>query len=231
MKILLTFKSLVRLISIGTLLSAIFLFLAPNSFDTVFLLFVECISLMTMLAILSFVSRSVLDIVMQVLVSAFLIPILIFFLGCGLLLCLLIFSGGGPEAAETLPYPLLQHCWLLMDDPVLAIERIVNYFGSDLYWILGGFLVFHFVFDYVARKLNSTNNNPTDNDLWFKIQKQTMLQVLALFLGVLLLCIPMSILIGVEDDQTNLTYGLVITLRLLVECWKIYLERDKIEAK
>jgi hypothetical protein len=229
MKNLIKISSLSRVFSLALILSLLFLFWAPNSFDTIFLLYIECASLAIMLALLSFFSRSFLDIIMKVLVSAFLIPFIFFLLGCGLILCLLIFSGGGPDAAAELPYPLLQHSWLLMDDPMLALKNIVQYFGSDLYWIVGGFLLYHIAFDFIEQKLKSKSGKNVDGDLWWKIQKQSMLQALALLLGSLILCIPIGILITAEDDHTSLTYGLVIALRLLIEVFKIYLDGKQTE--
>lgn len=147
---------------------------------------------------------------------------MLFFVACGFFLFLLIYTGGGPESEMAMNNELIGYCWQLMDEPIIAFKHIINYFGNDFYYIIGGILIYHII-SMVAMKLNTK----LSGDIWFTVKKQFMLQCLALLMAALLLSIPMSIAIASFESNQWLTFVAVIGLRIIVEVWKLYMERDK----
>lgn len=208
------------MLSLSMILSLVFILISPTTFDAVFVLFIEAVVICALVFVLSFFGKDFLDIFMQVLVSIFVIPIMLFFVACGFFLFLLIYTGGGPDSEMATNNELIKYCWQLMDYPADAFGNILNYFGNDFYYIIGGILIFHII-SIVALKFNTK----TSGDIWFGLKKQFMLQCLALLMAAIILSVPMSIAIAAFENNPWLTFVAVISLRVLVEVWKLYMER------
>jgi hypothetical protein len=215
-------QGIFRILTLSLILSLIFIFISPATFDAVFVLFLESLVICCVIFVMSFFGKDFLDIFMQVLVSIFIIPIMLFFVACGFFLFLLIYTGGGPESEAAINNELISYCWQLMETPGQAINNILYYFGNDFYYITGGILIYHIV-SILLLKLSPK----TSTDIWFSLKKQFMLQCLALLMAALLLSIPMSIAIVAFESNPWLTFLSVIGLRIIIELWKLYMERGK----
>jgi hypothetical protein len=215
-------QGIFRIVTLSLILSLIFIFISPATFDAVFVLFLESLVICCVIFVMSFFGKDFLDIFMQVLVSIFVIPIMLFFVASGFFLFLLIYTGGGPESEAAMNNELISYCWQLMETPGQAINNILYYFGNDFYYCTGGILAYHLI-SILLLKLNSK----TSADVWFSMKKQFMMQSIALLMAALLLSIPMTIAIAAFESNPWLTFGSVIGLRVLIELWKLSIEQGK----
>ncbi|MBL7899587.1 MAG: hypothetical protein JNJ99_13700 [Crocinitomicaceae bacterium] len=222
MNLLLKRTGIYRILTLSLILTLIFILISPATFETVFVLFLETLVICAVVFVMSFFGKDFLDIFMQVLVSIFIIPIMLFFVACGFFLFLLIYTGGGPESETALSNELISYCWQLMENPGMAANNILDYFGKDFYYITGGILLYHII-SILILKLNPK----TSGDYWFSYKKQFMLQCLALLIAALLLSVPMSIAVAFFDSNPWFTFISVIGLRVIVELWKLYMEKPK----
>ncbi|MBK7127827.1 MAG: hypothetical protein IPM74_14680 [Crocinitomicaceae bacterium] len=202
----------------------LFSIIRPATFDGLFFIFVETLVLCSIVFVMSFIAKDFLDGMMQVLVSIFVIPIMLFFVACGFFLVLLIFSGG-PEYAAQSGQPLLSLSWSLIDDPAVATSGIISYLGSDLIWIIV-LLVFYYVASIFWLKFSQKK---TVLDLWFSMKKQFMLQSITLLLAALFASVILSAGIGYFDQHPWFAYLIIIVFRLMIEFWKFYMEKPEVK--
>lgn len=216
-------SNLLRSLGLTVLMIVLFSIIRPATFDGLFFIFVETVVLCCIIFVMSFFAKDFLDGMMQVLVSIFVIPIMLFFMACGFFLVLLIFTGGGPEYAAQTGQPLLVLSWALLDDVSMAASGIISYLGPDLIWMIV-LLLFYYVASIFWLRYSQKK---TMLDLWFSMKKQFMLQAITLLLAALFASVILSAGIGYFDQHPWFAYLVIILFRLMIEFWKFYLEKPE----
>ncbi|MCH2022807.1 MAG: hypothetical protein MK207_10050 [Saprospiraceae bacterium] len=153
-----------------------------------------------------------------------LIPVLLLFLFCTLTMIVLMMGFESITGDKESEYELINHgLSLLNEDWQPAIWNIINYFGSDLYWIIGGILIHHLIFDVIMfyRKLlnnkSKQENEDTAWDMYVHFTFKAMGQSSAIMLCSIIIALPVSIIVIFFTSQLWIAYLIIIILRIILE--------------
>jgi len=213
-----------RLLSLSTVLLLITTLLAPTPIDMIYILLIESLCFVVIMLLSFFFTLHIGIIFLGLLMSVILVPLLLMFLYVALMMITMMlgFEVLAEEVVRS-PYPLINHSVMILDGNYEeGIWSMLSYFGTDLYWIVGGIVLHHLVFDlYQFYQTYKKNKEQKDYDwrmdMFYHFTFKALTQsTIIMFFG-LVMAVPVLIIVLFFSTQLWLIYVVVILLRIAVE--------------
>ncbi len=215
-------KRLIKPFSFSILLLFILVYTESNPFDSVFLLFIESLAVLAVGFFMMFFVKKFSGIIIGLLIYFITVPIVIYFLYCGAMFVYFMFEVGFAIDEVESPFILSHYVFQVIDGEYKeGIINILNYYGTDLYWIVGSLLLMHLIFSILKRDKN-------EKDAFFSTYFfEAIGQSAILCLFSLVIAIPIIIITLIYSDKTWPFYLTLILFRFGLDWWR---EKTKKES-